>query len=75
MPASLAMAGRAPRSLANSNAGTHGNLPAIATHGGIEPALCTWRWQAGGGQVGLFFFYIIPIFQYSIIPVLGLQPS
>jgi hypothetical protein len=53
MPASLAMAGRAPRSLANSNAGTHGN----------------------GGQVGLFFFYIIPIFQYSIIPVLGLQPS
>jgi len=30
---------------------SHGNLPAIATHAGIEPAPCTWRWQAGGGQV------------------------
>ena len=29
----------------------HGNLPAIVTHAGIEPAPCTWRWQAGGGQV------------------------
>ena len=29
----------------------HGNLPAIATHAGIEAASCTWRWQAGGGQV------------------------
>jgi hypothetical protein len=41
----------APRSPGNWNAGRQGNLPAIATHGGIEPALCTWRWQAGGGQV------------------------
>jgi len=30
---------------------SHGNLPAIATNAGIEPATCTWRWQAGGGQV------------------------
>jgi len=40
-----------PRSSGNCNAETHGNLPAIATHAGIEAARCTWRWQAGGGQV------------------------
>ena len=50
----------APRSLGSYNAGRHGNggqvsgnLPAIATHAGIEPAPCTWRWQAGGGEVYL----------------------
>jgi len=48
------------RSLANRNAGTHGN-------GG---QVC-----GNGGQVGLFFFYIIPLFHHerklhyvSIIP-------
>ena len=40
-----------PRSQGSYNAGMHGNLPAIATHAGIEAASCTWRWQAGGGQV------------------------
>jgi len=45
------MAGRAPRSPGNYNASKHGNLPAIATYAGVEPATCTWRWQAGGGQV------------------------
>ena len=28
-----------------------GNLPAIATHADTVAATCTWRWQAGGGQV------------------------
>ncbi|MCK4485517.1 MAG: hypothetical protein KAU38_02005 [Desulfobacterales bacterium] len=45
MPTHKAMAGR------GYNAHTQGNLPAIATHAGIEAASCTWRWQAGGGQV------------------------
>ena len=40
-----------PRSQGSYMAGIHGNLPAIATHAGIEAASCTWRWQAGGGQV------------------------
>jgi len=35
---------------------SHGDLPAIATHAGIEPTTCTWRWQAGGGQASIFDF-------------------
>ena len=40
----------APRSPGNYNASRHGNLPAIATHTGIEPCPMYLRWQAGGGQ-------------------------
>jgi hypothetical protein len=42
----------APRSPGSYNAGTHGNLPAIANQACTE-ATRTWRWQAGGGHVAV----------------------
>ena len=61
----------APRSRSNWNVSTHGNggqvsgnggqvrgnLPASATHAGIEAVCCTRRWQAGGGQVARHSVY------------------